>query len=80
MNKYRVSFYKDILNSDGHRFKCLQRQIDIRADSPSGALVLAEQLTESEHFGVDCVEVVHLPSDRPTELIEPGQTLSDLIT
>ena len=29
MDSYRVSFYKDLLNSDGHSFKCLQRQIDV---------------------------------------------------
>lgn len=63
MNKYRVSFYRDILNSNGHSFKCLQRQIDVRADSPSQALVLAQQLTESEHLEADCVEVLHLPFD-----------------
>ena len=32
MNNYRVSFYKDLLRfSDGHNFKCLQRQIDVQS-------------------------------------------------
>jgi hypothetical protein len=30
MTHYRVSFFKNLLSSDGHRFKCLQGQIDIR--------------------------------------------------
>jgi hypothetical protein len=29
MPGYRVSFYKDVLSSDGHSFKCLQQQIDV---------------------------------------------------
>ena len=28
---YRVSFFKTLLSSDGHRFKCLQETIDIRS-------------------------------------------------
>ena len=63
MNNYRVSFYKDLLNSDGHRFKCLQKEIDVRSDDPSHALVLAEQLIDNALLDADCVEVAHLPSD-----------------
>jgi hypothetical protein len=29
MTRYCVSFYKHLLSSDGHPFKCLQRQIDV---------------------------------------------------
>ena len=61
MNNYRVSFYKDLLNSDGHSFKCLQRQIDVQSDGPSQALVLAEQLVDNDRLNADCVEVTHLP-------------------
>ena len=60
MNNYRVSFYKDLLNSDGHSFKCLQRQVDVRSDGPSQALVLAERLVDNERLNADCVEVMHL--------------------
>ena len=60
MNSYRVSFYKDLLNSDGHSFKCLQRQIDVRSDGPSQALVLAERLIDNDRLNADCVEVTHL--------------------
>ena len=64
MNTYRVSFYKDLLNSDGHSFKCLQRQIDIQSEGPSQALVLAERLVDNERMNADCVEVMHL-GDHP---------------
>ena len=60
MNNYRVSFYKDLLNSDGHSFKCLQRQVDVQSDGPSQALELAERLVDNKRLNADCVEVVHL--------------------
>ena len=60
MNSYRVSFYKDILNSDGHSFKCLQRQIDVESVGPSQALVQAERLVDNGRLNADCVEVMHL--------------------
>ena len=60
MNNYRVSFYKDLCNSDGHSFKCLQRQVDVQSDGPSEALVLAERLVDNERLNADCVEVAHL--------------------
>lgn len=60
MNNYRVSFYKDLCNSDGHSFKCLQRQVDVQSDGPSQALVLAERLVDNERLNADCVEVMHL--------------------
>ena len=60
MKNYRVSFYKDICNSDGHSFKCLQRQIDVQSIGPSQALQLAERLVDNERLNADCVEVTHL--------------------
>jgi hypothetical protein len=60
MNNYRVSFYKDICNSDGHSFKCLQRQVDVQSVGPSQALQLAERLVDNERLNADCVEVAHL--------------------
>jgi hypothetical protein len=60
MNNYRVSFYKDLLNSDGHSFKCLQRQVDVQSDGPSQAMVLAERLVDNGRLDADCVEVTHL--------------------
>ena len=64
MNNYRVSFYKDLCNSDGHSFKCLQRQIEVQSAGPSQALVLAERLVDNERLNADCVEVTHL-ADHP---------------
>jgi hypothetical protein len=41
MCTYHVDFFKCLLSSDGHQFKCLQRRIDVsEAES-------AEQATES---------------------------------
>ena len=75
MNSYRVSFYKDLLNSDGHSFKCLQRQVDVQSDGPSQALVLAERLVDNERLNADCVEVVHLADDHH-ELANPSSRSS----
>jgi hypothetical protein len=61
MNTYRISFYKDLLNSDGHSFKCLQRQIDVQSTGPSQALAAAEQLIDNARLNADCVEVMQLP-------------------
>ena len=60
MNHYRVSFYKNLLNSNGHSFTCLQREVDVRSDGPSQALVSAEKLVDNERLDADCVEVIHL--------------------
>lgn len=60
MSNYRVSFYKDLLNSDGHSFKCLQRRVDVQSDDPSQARVLAERLVDNARLNADCVEVMHL--------------------
>jgi hypothetical protein len=60
MNNYRVSFYKDLLNSDGHSFKCLQREVDVQSVGPSQALVLAERLVDNERLNADCIEVMLL--------------------
>jgi hypothetical protein len=65
MNSYRVSFYKDLLNSDGHSFKCLQRQVDVQSEGLSHALVLAERLVNNERLNADCVEVMHVVDGPP---------------
>ena len=36
MSTYHVSFFKYLLSSDGHPFKCLQRRIDVN-DAESAA-------------------------------------------
>jgi hypothetical protein len=60
MSNYRVFFYKDLLNSDGHSFKCLQRQVDVQSDDPSQAKVLAGRLVDNDWLNADCIEVMHL--------------------
>jgi hypothetical protein len=66
MNSYRVSFYKDLLNSDGHSFKCLQRQVDVQSEGPSQAMVLAERLVDNERLNAECVEVMHHEFEHPS--------------
>lgn len=67
MNNYRVSFYKNLCNSDGHSFKCLQRQIDVQSSGLSQALVLAERLIDNHRLNADCVEVAHLATHHAVE-------------
>ena len=65
MNTYRVSFYKDLCNSDGHSFKCLQRRVDVQTDDPSQAQVLAGRMVDNERLNADCVEVMLLADGDP---------------
>lgn len=67
MNSYRVSFYKTLLNSTGHSFKCLQRQVDVESGGPSQAMVLAERLVDNERLNADCVEVMHMSAHHEFE-------------
>lgn len=41
MAQYQVTFYKDLLSSDGHQFHCPQSVIDVDADTPNSAVQLA---------------------------------------
>jgi hypothetical protein len=44
MSQYRVSFFKTLLSSDGHQFKCLQQKIDVpQADGAEQAEQYATQ-------------------------------------
>jgi hypothetical protein len=72
MNTYRVSFYKDLCNSDGHNFKCLQRRVDVQSDDPSQAQVLAARLVDNERLNADCVEVSVL-ADGDLEFAHPSR-------
>jgi len=60
MFNYLVTFYKTLLNSEGHEQSCVQRKIDVCSDSPSGALVLAEQQLGRKLPDFDRVEVKHV--------------------
>ena len=43
MTRYRVKFYKDLLSSDGHPFRCLQKTLEVqRARSAERALEAAQ--------------------------------------
>ena len=48
MSRYHVNFFKTLLSSDGHAFKCLQRRIDISdAESSEQAVEFASKSFES---------------------------------
>lgn len=48
---YNVSFFKDVLSSDGHAFKCIQRVIAVGAESPDAAINTAKQQFE-DHYRI----------------------------
>jgi hypothetical protein len=50
MSHYRVYYYKNLLSSDGHQFKCLQQQIDLpNVESAEKAEEIAAGQFESLH-------------------------------
>jgi hypothetical protein len=50
MSGYRVRFFKNLLSSDGHQFKCLQQQFDIPdVESAEKALDSAARQFEKLH-------------------------------
>lgn len=54
MADYRVSFFKNLVSSDGHRFKCLQGEIEVRgSDSPAQAIEVASREFELRHGQCD---------------------------
>jgi hypothetical protein len=63
MTEYHVSFFKDLLSSDGHPFKCLQRRIDVsNAESAAQAADYASRTFEALYgcpwkFHADSIEV-----------------------
>jgi hypothetical protein len=64
MAHYRVSFFKDLISSDGHPFKCIQKVIEIsHARSADRAVKAAEIRYERLHqvhdwmLHSDCVEL-----------------------
>lgn len=62
MADYRVLFYRTLLTSKDHISKHLLGQFDITSDSPSGALVLAEQQFQCDLADADRIEVMQAPS------------------
>jgi len=57
MQSFRASFYKDLPNSDGQVFRCLERQFEFTADNIAKALALAEEKLAGSGIEVDAVEV-----------------------
>lgn len=54
MSGYRIFFFKNLVNSDGHRFKCLQNEIVVpHADTPAEALDCAARVFALQHGGGD---------------------------
>lgn len=69
MRQYRVSFFKNILSSDGHPFKCLQRSIDVVEKTEKRAFDKARSQFESDTHGpwmshADVYEVEECGSER----------------
>ena len=67
MTHYRVSYYKNLLSSDGHHFKCLQNQFDFpNIESAEKAEEIAARQFESLHglhslrWFADVTEVEHV--------------------
>jgi len=58
MQMFRASFYKDLPNSEGHVFRCLQRQFDFSVESITDALRFAEDKLATSNIEVDAVELV----------------------
>jgi hypothetical protein len=68
MSTYHVSFFKNLLSSDGHPFKCLQRRIDVTdAESPAQAAESASRAFEALYgcpwkLHADSIEINAAPS------------------
>jgi hypothetical protein len=52
MTSYRVSFFKDVLSSDGHPFTCLQKVIEIRRVKSADRAVQAAKRQYQELRGI----------------------------
>lgn len=64
MADYRISFFKNLVSSTGHRFKCLQGEIEVRgSEGPAQAIETASREFELQHglsdwrFRADLVEI-----------------------
>jgi hypothetical protein len=48
MRRYKVSFFKTLLSSDGHRFRCPQQVITVESDNRDEAVELAKHKFEGD--------------------------------
>jgi hypothetical protein len=46
--KFHISFFKNILSSDGHPFKCLQKTVDVSSSTIDAAVANAKAELEAE--------------------------------
>jgi hypothetical protein len=74
MSTYHVSFFKNLLSSDGHPFKCLQRRIDVtEAESDAQAAESASRTFEALYgchwkLHADSIEINADLGQRRTEM------------
>src|SRR2546428_6100576 len=71
MSIYHVSFFKNLLSSDGHPFKCLQRRIDV-TDAESAAQA-AESASRAFEALYGCPWKLHADSIEINA--DPGQLI-----
>lgn len=54
MKTFQANFFKNLLSSDGHQFKCLQNSLEVTGDDAGDALLSAkrqfEQLTHAMNW------------------------------
>ena len=68
MSAYQVTFFKTLLSSDGHPFKCLQQRIDVSdAESAAEATESASRTFETLYgcpwnLHADSIEVIDADS------------------
>lgn len=81
MSTYRVSFFKNLLSSDGHQHRCLQQQIDVsNATSPRQAAQCAalefEKLRGERAWAI-CADLVEVESQGYTNVFIPAEVFAD---
>ena len=59
MPVFEVSYYKYLINSEGHAYKALQKSVDVNAVDPVAALTSVE-INGLSLQNCDCVEVSRL--------------------
>jgi hypothetical protein len=74
MSHYRVSYFKNLLSSDGHQFKCLQQQFDFPnvENAEEAAETAARQYinlrgTHSLKTFVDAIDVERVENEHPQQ-------------
>lgn len=75
MADYQISFFKNVCNSHGHTFRCLQDQFDIRnAATPDEAAMQAKERFAQRHhilnwqLRADAVDVAEMTAPPPLAL------------